>query len=161
MFRRPAALFALFPLFSCAGAPEKPAPVEEKRLEQFTYRAAVAAVPAGASELILSVELPEDRPAGALHALSAHGLVGNAPFDLRLSEGDASLTNELLSLSWVRPHSLRLTTRGKPAELSLRFGVSGVAGDTSELERELVRGTRASADDRPLETLATRLERLR
>jgi len=163
---RTPALLVLFPLFACASARAKDAPVAELAHDTYAYRVAVPAVPAHATQLVVTVEIPGPVPP---HVLSLHGLVGNAPFDVPIEAGDKlSFSNEQVSVSldWVG-HSthttgtLRCTTHGKPLEMGVRLGVPSGTDGAEELGRALVAHTTASADGRPLEAVATRFERVK
>ncbi|MSR62748.1 MAG: hypothetical protein EXS08_09935 [Planctomycetes bacterium] len=173
----PSFFFPLFALVACASSPEKPTPVEATAQEFFTYHATVASVPEGASNLLVSVRLPEEWPTGVLRPLQAHGLVGNAPFehafaelvlpsnmdfdsDVSWTEGPVSLSVNTRQKSGTRHWELGVETHGKPLELSLRLAqMTGAPIDASALEQELARGTTATVDGKPVEGLATRLER--
>jgi hypothetical protein len=166
MHRHSLALLALFPLFACASSRAKDAPVPELAPDTYAYRVAVPAVPADARQVVVTVELPGPVPP---RVLSLHGLVGNAPFDMPIQEGDnLSFSNEQVSVSlaWVG-HSthttgtLLCTTHGKPLELGLRLGVPSGTDGAGELGRALVEHTSASADGRPIEAVATRFERVK
>ena len=76
-------LALLFPLAACSSSRTK-AEVPPESALRFTYHAALAHVPEGASEVRLGVVVPEQQ--GRLRALSLYGLVGNAPFELALPD---------------------------------------------------------------------------
>jgi hypothetical protein len=179
MIGRVVTLFALFSS-SCASAPAAAPAPEPAALEFFTYRTTVASVSAGASNLTVSVRLPEEWPAGVMRPLQAYGLVGNAPFEFPFVEGPTlpgtsagsssrTLTDGTTKLSvhtaeegGIRYREFVVETNGKPLELSLRLAqMAGAPIEASALEQELVRGTTATADGKPVEALATRLERVK
>jgi hypothetical protein len=176
MIGRVVVLFALFSA-SCASAPAAPPAPEPVPLEYFTYRTTIASVPEGASRVLVSVRVPES--AGGLRPLHAYGLVGNAPFDFSLTESSmasgadgqqsSSVTEGPASLSWnagqesgARYREFIVETHGKPLELSLRLAqMTGTPIEAGALEQELARGTTATVDGKPVEALATRLERVK
>jgi hypothetical protein len=169
--RRAALAPTLFLALAACSSPAKPsAPVEPAA--RFTYHAALARVPDGAGEVRLGVRVPARVQAGALSALSAFGLVGNAPFELALpSSPEGTLEREHLRLCWrpvdgERPaaREIVLTSHGKPLELGLRLALAVPAGaspDADALEAELAGATWAEADARPATGLETRCVRVR
>lgn len=166
MIRPLLALPLALALFACAGTPAKEAPPPAQELETFAYEVAVPALPDGASELVLTIDLPAADP---LRVQSLHGLVGNAPFEVPLThEKDVSFSNEhvSLSLAWIpgtheQSGTLRLTTHGKPLELALRFALPAAPAGAGEVEKALLASTKAASDGRAIEGLVTRFERVR
>ncbi|NOT30331.1 MAG: hypothetical protein HOP15_07775 [Planctomycetes bacterium] len=172
MHLRPLWLALLLPLAACSSQPARSEAGDTPA--RFTYHAALARVPAGATRVRLGVRLPERVPAGALRALSAYGLVGNAPFELVLPDSDSgTLEREHVRLSWQRlaasaGREIVLESRGKALELGLRLTVAVPAGarvdapyDASALEAELAEETWAEIDARPASGLETRCVRVR
>ncbi len=164
MIRRLLALCAPL-LFACASAPATSAPLAVE-LETFTYDVVVPTVPEGVSQMVLTVPLPAPTP---LRVLSIHGLVGNAPFDVPVKDGDdVSFSNEhvSLSLTWTS-HSvhtsacLQLTTPGKPVELGLRLGLPVGFTGAAELEQSLLEHTTIAGDGRSVEAAHKRFARVR
>jgi hypothetical protein len=134
--------------------------------ERFTYHTVVESVPPGAVKLVLRVHLPERIPASTVLAT---GLVGNAPFELAIPVEAGAVHGEHVDVSWDDAgRELRVTTRGRPLELGLRFAIAtagapaaGAATDVPQLEEELALGTMLEIDERPAEEPRHRLERVR
>lgn len=165
-------LALLLPLTACSSQPARSEAGAASA--RFTYHAALARVPAGAAQVRLGVRVPERAPAGEMRALSAYGLVGNAPFELVLPDSDSgTLEREHLRLSWQRVaasavREIVLESRGKALELGLRLCIAAPAGarveapyDASALEAELAGQTWAEIDARPASGLETRCVRVR
>jgi len=161
-------LSLLLSLAACAAAhPKTAAPDTSAR---FTYRAALASVPEGANAVRLGVRVPDKGPAGELRALSAFGLVGNAPFELALSGDDVHApANAPVRASWKRvggkdgaARELVLETHGRPIELGLRIAAPADAAlDAHALEALLAPATWAEIDAQPAPAVTTRCERVR
>ncbi len=166
----PLALF--LPLAACSAASPRSAKPEPAPAARFTYHAALASVPAGASEVRLGVRVPEHEATGELRALSAFGLVGNAPFEFVLPDSESgTLEQEHVRVSWQRVgakeqarREIVLATHGKALEFGLRLALAAPAGtsaDARALEAELAAETWGEIDARPAPAVATRCERVR
>lgn len=166
--RRSFALLLLCPLFACASTSDVVSAPDPESFELFTYHLEVPAVPTESSEVVLKVATRESFPV----ALSIHGLVGNAPFDVPAlhEQSTASLANEQVELSFssvchvvynTNTWELQATTRGKPLELEIRLGFPKGSTDVAALERALVECTAATCDGRPIDAVTTRLVRVR
>lgn len=165
MIRRSLALLALCPLFACASAPET-SELPTVELDRFDYEVVVPTV-SGVSEIVLTVPLPAPT---SLRVLSIHGLVGNAPFHVPVTDGsDVSFANEHVSLSmaWTSHHAytsacLQLTAPGKPVELFLRLGLPAGSAGAEEIEQSLLENTTVTAGDgQTIEAALKRFERVR
>lgn len=147
-------LALLFPLAACSSSRTK-AEVPPESALRFTYHAALAHVPEGASEVRLGVVVPEQQ--GRLRALSLYGLVGNAPFELALPDTKkGELTREHVRVSWERQAGERdgareivLATRGKPLEVGVRLAAANRETDAKALAAELAGRTWAEIDRSP------------
>src|SRR5262245_8790681 len=156
-------------LVACASTRAERAP--ETPALRFTYHAALASVPPGATEVRLGVRVPEHGPGGELRAVSAYGVVGNAPFEVVLSGADSgAIEREHLRVSWQRvsgdegAREVVLESHGKPLELGLRLALNAGAGkamDAKALEAALAGKTWAEVDAQRVSGLETRCERVR
>lgn len=163
MLRRPFELLLVCPLLACASTPKTPAPSPLENRDPYTYHVTVPSVPADASQLVLTVESKESK----VWPVSVRGLVGNAPFEVPLSAGGGSFSNEQVSLSLEKigdpvamGWKLQVTTHGKPVELGLRLSLPKESAEIEALEGALVKDTRVSGGGHPIEAVM-RLERAR
>ena len=165
MIRRSLVMLLVCPLFACASTSTAKSAPKPENYDLYTYHVAVPSVPANESQVVVAVETTDSVPG----AVSIHGLVGNAPFELPLGAKDpATFSNEQLSVSFTGARdsahgawSLRATTQGKPLELDIHVRYPKGSGDVRALESALKRCTTATANGRPIEAVTTRLAQVK
>ena len=149
---------------ACSSTQRPDEPIEP--LARYTYHADLTQVPAGAAEVRVGVVVPDQ--GGALRPLSVFGLVGNAPFELVLSDDSGAVEQAHVRVSWERragpdrsgAREIVVATRGKPLELGVRLAArAGAELDARALTAELSEKTWAEIDGQPAPPPVTRCER--